>query len=248
MTPERNRRLALAASLLAVAAPAVAGCGREDPVDLANGKELFIGEGTCGACHKLERAGTKGTQGPSLDAAFAEARRAGMNSETVEGIVQRQIAHPRRNSIMPADLVTGDDAEDVAAYVAEAAGVPGEDTGDLAAIGQAEEAKPVAAEGGTLTLPADPTGQLAFVAPSEDNPGRATVATAVAGALELVSRNESRIQHNIAVRNGAEKLGPVVGTGGTSRLTIDLRPGTYTFFCSVPGHEEGGMRGELRVK
>ena len=234
---------------LAVIGAVAAGCGREDPVDLANGKELFIGEGTCGACHALDRAGTAGTQGPDLDAAFGPARRAGMNEETIEGVVLRQIQHPLRNSIMPANLVTGQDAEDVAAYVAQAAGQPGEDPGALAQVGAAQEAEPVAAEGNTLLLPADPTGQLAFVAPDpEANPGRVVQATAPPGELVFRMPNEASIQHNIAVRNGEATEGPVVGQGGTSEFTATLEPGTYTFYCSVPGHEQGGMAGELTVR
>lgn len=131
------RRIATAALLVACALLAAA-CGREDPPDLANGKQLFIGEGQCGSCHALSRAGTTGTQGPDLDAAFGPARQAGMGEDTVEGIVRDQIAHPRKGSAMPANLVTGDDARDVAAYVALAAGMPGEDEGELASIGGAQ--------------------------------------------------------------------------------------------------------------
>lgn len=234
---------------LAVVAVVATGCGREDPVDLANGKELFIGEGTCGACHALDRAGTNGTQGPDLDAAFGPSRAAGMNEETIEGIVLRQIAHPLRGSIMPADLVTGEDAKDVAAYVAQAAGQPGEDPGALAQVGQSQEAEPVAAQGDTLLLPADPTGQLAFVAPDpEANPGRVVSATAPAGEITFRMPNEASIPHNIAVRNGEATEGPVVSQGGISEFSLRLEPGTYTFYCSVPGHEQGGMAGELKVE
>ena len=59
-----------------------------------------------------------GPTGPNLDAAFRAAWRTAFTRETVEGIVHRQILHPRRNSTMPAELVKGEDAEDVAAYVA----------------------------------------------------------------------------------------------------------------------------------
>jgi plastocyanin len=172
-----------------------------------------------------------------------------MNEETVEGIVRRQIAQPRRTSIMPADLVSGQDAEDVAAYIAQAAGQPGEDPGALAQVGQSQEADPVAAEGNTLLLPADPTGQLAFVAPdAEANPGRVVAATAPAGEIVFRMPNEASLQHNIAVKNGTSAEGPVVGQGGTSEFTATLEPGTYTFYCSVPGHEQGGMAGELTVE
>lgn len=238
----------MAAVALAFVALVAAGCGREEPADLANGKELFIGEGQCGSCHALDRAGTGSTVGPDLDAAFGPSRRVGMGEETVEGIVLRQIQHPLRGSMMPADLVTGDDARDVAAYVAQAAGMPGEDPGALASVGQAEEAEPVSAEDGALLLPADPSGALAFVSPSDENPGKVSEATASAGELTFRSPNESPIEHNIAVRNGIEELGPVVGTGGVSEFTVSLDPGEYTFFCSVPGHEEGGMVGQLTVE
>jgi plastocyanin len=225
--------LMIAAVLLALT---VAACGREDEPDLVNGKTLFIGEGTCGSCHALERAGTKGTQGPDLDEAFAQARRDGMNAETVEGVVFRQIGHPRRNSIMPADLVEGDDARDVAAYVGEVAGVAGEDTGALADVGVQKGGK-ATAESGVLQIDADESGALAFTA---------STATAPPGNLEFVMENPSPIQHNIALEGGVE--GDVVGTGGTSRFEENLKPGKYTYVCTVPGHAEGGMTGELTVK
>jgi mono/diheme cytochrome c family protein len=98
-----------------------------------NGKALFIEK--CAACHALARAGTAGTVGPDLDAAFRRARADGFGADTIAGVVEQQIDHPRRGSRMPADLVTGDDAEDVAAYVAKVAAVPGQDGGRLADVG-----------------------------------------------------------------------------------------------------------------
>ena len=230
-TARKSFVLASLAALLALA-----GCGREEPADLVNGKELFIGEGTCGSCHALERAGTKGTQGPSLDEAFQQARLDGMNEETVQGIVHRQIEFPRRNSIMPADLVTGDDARDVAAYVAEVAGIPGEDTGELADVG-VKEGGNATAKNGVLQIDADETGALAFTA---------STATAPPGRIEFVMDNPSPIDHNIALEGDGE--GDVVGNGGTSRFEANLKPGKYTYLCTVPGHAEGGMEGELTVK
>jgi plastocyanin len=172
-----------------------------------------------------------------------------MDEETIKGVVLRQIQYPRRNSEMPADLVEGEDAEDVAAYIAAAAGQPGEDTGELAEIGVQQEAEPVAAALGLLALPADPTGQLAFVTGDPQNEGKATQATAPAGEVTLRMPNPSPIQHNIAVKDGGlDEKGPVVGTNGTSEITVDLQPGEYVFYCSVPGHEEGGMVGELTIE
>jgi len=105
------------------------GCGAQETPDLGHGKRLFTGEGRCAQCHTLARAGAGGTIGPNLDHAFAPARRDGLGESTVMGVVREQIDIPRRDSAMPADLVTGNDASDVAAYVASAAGAPGEDPG-----------------------------------------------------------------------------------------------------------------------
>jgi uncharacterized cupredoxin-like copper-binding protein len=62
--------------------------------------------------------------------------------------------------------------------------------------------------------------------------------------------NDSTTPHNIAVKDASGKLieGNVVSGGGTSKLTADLKPGKYEFLCTVPGHEEGGMKGELTVR
>jgi mono/diheme cytochrome c family protein len=121
---------------MAVAAVAlsVAACGRDEN-DLSNGKALFTER--CGSCHILGRAGTQGRTGPDLDAAFRAALQDGMNRETVQGIVHDQILNPRKNSAMPAGLAKGEDAEDVAAYVAYAANRSGEDEGALAQAGLA---------------------------------------------------------------------------------------------------------------
>jgi len=129
-------RNTLAAALCAVAVTLSLGaCGRDEP-DLSNGKAEFVEK--CGSCHTLGRAGTAGTQGPSLDKAFQTALADGIDRDTVEGIVHRQILHPRRNSAMPAGLVKGDDARDVAAYVGYAAAKSGDDQGALASAGLAQ--------------------------------------------------------------------------------------------------------------
>lgn len=234
----------MAVAALAVAAP---GCGKEEP-DLENGKRLYTGqlaEGQkapegyqpCGACHVLARANTTGTAGPDLDAAFRAARRDGMGEKTIEGVVEDQINAPLRDSGMPADLVEGDDARDVAAYVAAVAGEPGEDRGALADIGREQNTKPIAAEDGVLTMPADETGALAFAS---------TRATAEPGPLQFVMPNPSPIPHNIALKGGP--TGPVVGTGGRSVFETTVTAQEYRYYCSVPGHEEGGMWGILTVE
>ena len=213
-----------ALALLAVGALLVARAPRlrpRGPPDLVNGKELFVGKGTCGSCHVLARAGTKGVQGPNLDEAFGPARRDGLGEETVEGVVLRQIASVRRkSSTMPADLVTGDDARDVAAYVAAVAGQRRQGHGRAGARGAPKISnKPIAAKGGVLTIDADPTGALAFAS---------TTATGPAGVAEVRMGNESSVQHNIALEEPGGSLieeGKVVGQGGTSEFSAAVKTG-----------------------
>jgi plastocyanin len=73
---------------------------------------------------------------------------------------------------------------------------------------------------------------------------------APAGAVRLVFRNRSDLAHNVALRGpklARPRLGRVVGRGGVSRVGAVLRPGRYRFYCSVFGHEAGGMHGTLVV-
>lgn len=71
------------------------------------------------------------------------------------------------------------------------------------------------------------------------------------GKVTLVMSNPSFLQHNVALKGGGLKkpvLGKVVGKGKTSTITVTLKKGSYTFYCSVPGHEQAGMKGTLTVK
>ena len=238
MLPRKDIRRGALVALALCLAVAAAGCGR-DRANLAEGKKLFAGKATCGSCHTLARANTKGTVGPNLDEAFRADRRSGLGQSTIEGLVLDQIAHPRNGSAMPAGLVKGTKARDVAAYVAYAAARAGKDAGILATAAQPPKGPPVAEKNGTFTIPADPTGALAFTSDK---------ATGKPGPAKFVMPNKAPIQHNIAIKGPATGSGPIVGSGGTSTFSVTLKPGTYTFFCAVPGHEAGGMKGTLTVK
>jgi len=132
----RNTVRAVLAPLCVLAiALALGACGRDEP-DLESGKAQFVEK--CGSCHSLERAGTAGNVGPNLDTAFQTALADGLDRDTIEGIVHRQILHPRTDSQMPAGLVKGQDAENVAAYVGYAAAKKGSDEGALASAGLAQ--------------------------------------------------------------------------------------------------------------
>ena len=220
---------------MATFAVGLTACGREDR-DLIKGKTAFVTQ--CGGCHTLARAGTKGTQGPNLDHAFTSDRADGMTAKTVEGVVRRQIAHPRRNSVMPADLVKGSTADDVAAYVGYAAGIKGKDQGPLAQAGAPKaNNKPIAAQAGKLTIAA--IDGTAF---------QSTAATAKAGSITVSMPNKSALQHNIALKGVSGAAGKIVSQGATSTFTVTLKAGKYTFYCQVPGHEAAGMKGTLTVK
>jgi mono/diheme cytochrome c family protein len=224
----------------AVLAVAFSGCQVKDsPGNAVAGKQLFVAK--CGSCHTLRRAGplAAGKIGPNLDAAFARDRVDGFHGDTIRGLVREWILHPNRLGVMPAKIVTGNDAKDVATYVALVAGEPGKDTGDLANAVQTGGGKPAVEKNGTLEIDADPTGQLRFLAPS---------ASATAGQVTLRSVNKSGTGHDISIKGpGVNAHGKVVSNGGVSTVSANLKPGTYTFYCSVPGHYPP-MGGKLTVK
>jgi len=127
----RLRGLAGACAAL-IAALAATGCGttglsEAGSGDTTRGKELF--KQKCGQCHTLADAGTAGVIGPNLDDAFRQSRADGLGEGTIQSVVRGQISYPVEEPPtglpgMPADLVTGDDAESVAAYVSSVASLP----------------------------------------------------------------------------------------------------------------------------
>jgi plastocyanin len=234
--------------LAGVAVVALTGCELKDDGDnLVNGKALFVED--CSQCHTLARAGAQGVVGPNLDEAWQRSEKDGLGRSTYEGVVHRQILQPNRGAqndpetgkplpVMPANIVTGEDAQDVAAYVAFAAARPGDDQGRLADAGGGKPEGTAEAKGGTLSIPVG-VGLAYKFADAE----------APAGQLTINSVNESSVDHDIALEgNGVNEKGEVVKNGGVSEFSVDLKPGEYTFFCSVPGHREGGMEGTLTVK
>ncbi len=234
-------RLRAVVAITAVGASAVAlsACsvrsGGGNP-DVIAGKQMFVSK--CGSCHVLGRAGTKGNVGPNLDAAFQQSLKDGFGRSGVRGLVHGWILHPNPNSPMPAKLVKGEAAYDVAAYVAESVARKGKDTGLLAtAVKATGSGKPAVAKGGTLEVDADPGGQLAYAT---------SKASAPAGKLTVKMANKSGTPHNIVI-DGAG-AGKTVQGGGVSEFSADFKPGTYTYYCSVPGHRAAGMEGKLTVK
>ncbi|HWA53770.1 MAG TPA: plastocyanin/azurin family copper-binding protein [Solirubrobacterales bacterium] len=95
--------------------------------------------------------------------------------------------------------------------------------------------------GSTLEFEADPNGQLAYTT---------TSATAKAGKVTVEFNNPQSLTHDVAIESSSgEEIGKTeLVADGSDSTTVDLKPGTYTFYCTVPGHREAGMEGTLTVK
>jgi cbb3-type cytochrome c oxidase subunit III len=121
--------------ILIGAALLLAGCGTGGKAsgtgDQANGQKQF--QAKCAGCHTLAAASAQGTVGPNLDDAFKADYDQGFKESTVRNVVLLQIRQP--SPPMPADLVKGQDAQDVAAYVAAVVGKGGSSTGNTADLG-----------------------------------------------------------------------------------------------------------------
>ena len=105
----------------------------------------------------------------------------------------------------------------------------------------ATQAKSNAAAGRstTLSLSADPSGALKF---------NKKVLTAKSGAVTIKMSNPASLTHGIAVEgNGVDKDGETVMQGGTSTVSVNLKPGKYEFYCPVDSHKQAGMEGTLTV-
>jgi plastocyanin len=93
---------------------------------------------------------------------------------------------------------------------------------------------------GPLSIAANPHGLLAF---------STTTLSAASSHVTIVFTNRSPLPHNFTIANAKGKVLGATPTfmGGTRTLTLTLAPGTYTYYCSVPGHELAGMKGTLTV-
>lgn len=95
--------------------------------DPSHGKQLFLAnpdpsKPACSSCHTLADAKSTGTLGPNLDDAFSSDKQQGFTTQSIEDLIRGQIAYPEKP--MPANLLTGQDANDVATYIAKCSGNP----------------------------------------------------------------------------------------------------------------------------
>jgi plastocyanin len=95
-------------------------------------------------------------------------------------------------------------------------------------------------EAHTLAITADPSGQLKFA--------QSTLATH-AGKVTIDFTNKAPLPHNVVLVDSSNRiLGQTPTFQGESKsFTVTLAPGTYTYYCSVPGHRQAGMQGTLTV-
>jgi plastocyanin len=117
----------------------------------------------------------------------------------------------------------------------------GEEAGGGAAAESGKESGGAEGGGSTLKFEADPNGEIAYTT---------TKASAKAGEVTIDFNNPQSLTHDVAIEDSSGKeVGKteLIGEGETS-TSVDLKPGTYTYYCTVPGHREAGMEGTLTVK
>lgn len=98
-----------------------------------------------------------------------------------------------------------------------------------------------ASTAGTVAISTDPGGALKF---------NTTAVSAKAGTVHISFTNQASIGHNLTIvkgTNGAQVAATPTFSGGAKSLSVKLAPGTYTYFCSIPGHRMAGMQGTLTV-
>src|SRR4051794_13817340 len=116
-------------------------------------------------------------------------------------------------------------------------------TGASGASGASGSSGATGASGGgssTLKVSADPSGALKFTQSS---------LSANAGKVKVDFTNESSVPHNVTIEKGEKDVGATkVVTSSSASTTVNLKAGKYTYYCSVDGHEQAGMKGTLTVK
>ena len=127
----------------------------------------------------------------------------------------------------------------------EPTGLPASNTSSTAAPASSTTSTAAApatapiAGGHSLALAANPGGALEYNTKS---------LSAKAGKVTITMANMSPLEHNVTVEQSGKILGATpTFTGGTRSVTLSLKPGTYKFYCSVPGHRQAGMEGTLSV-
>ncbi len=142
-------------------------------------------------------------------------------------------------TVSMAVVTSGGEAKSTAAAQAAPAASTPPATQPTATSGSPGTPAPPAGATTLLALQANPQGQLSY---------NTKQLAAHAGTVTIVMTNMAPLEHNVTVAEGSKVLGATpTFAGGTRRLTLNLKPGKYTFYCSVPGHRQAGMEGTLSI-
>ena len=235
LAPTRRVPQLVPGALLLVA---LGGCNIKHPTVGPGQRQTAVRREVRRLPHARPRRPRAGTVGPNLDDAFRQDRADGVKSTSIQGLVGYWIQYPNTEGVMPrARLVRRrQDAQDVAAYVAHVAAVPGQDVGALATAVPSSHPEAGGREerGRRDQRRSERAAQVPGLERERPSPGRSRCGM----------QNMSSVPHDIAIKGGGvSKIGKIVYNGGVSTVTVTLKPGSYTFYCSVDGHAAAGMRG-----
>jgi plastocyanin len=200
------------------------------------GGQIFTSAG-CGSCHTLAAAGSTGETGPNLDEFLAPDD----TTEAVEEMIvdpNAELAEGYAANVMPTtyrQTMSNTEVHQLAEFlVATTPAKPNPKPKTKSSSGAAE-----AGAGETLDLAASAT-QLAFDKKE---------LTSKSGKVTIDFENPAVIEHDVAIEQNGKLIAktPLISEGKAS-VSAELKPGTYTFICTVPGHAEAGMEGTLTVK
>jgi plastocyanin len=142
----------------------------------------------------------------------------------------------------PATTSTGPTLREPGTTPSPASSAPAPQTPPPASTGAATTSKPAppVRAVSNLALAAEPGGQLLY---------NTKTLTAKSGSVTIALTNNSPLEHNVTIAQGTKVLGATpTFKSGVRSLSLTLPRGTYTFYCSVPGHRQGGMEGTLTVQ
>ena len=239
-----------------IAALAVSACSSQS-IKLAKdspyrqGAQLFLTH--CSGCHSLALVGADGSASSVQGRLRTQAPNFNFRKEGYACVLYAIENGGFSGEIMPQDIVVGPQAKAVARFLAKFAGREAQTTptvGGSASCGSganpvtpppAPAPPPPKVTNHPLALAANPTGLLAYDA-------KTLVASSSKVTIDFANR--SPVPHNVTIANSAGKVEGATKTftGGSTTLSLNLPPGTYTFYCSVPGHEQAGMKGTLTVR
>jgi plastocyanin len=210
----------------------------------SSGAQIFTAVG-CGACHTLAAAETTGKTGPNLDEFLAPDD----NTEAIEEMIldpNAELAEGYPPNVMPTNYgqtLAKSEIHQLAEYLVATTPAKRNPVSSSSPKPKSESKSSSAASGGsageTLHLAASPT-QLAF--DTKELTGKS-------GKVTIDFDNPAAIEHDVAIEQNGKLIAKsaLISEGKTS-LSAELKPGIYTFICTVPGHAQAGMEGTLVVK